>query len=246
MHTPALRTLRQRVIGICVVAATLALAPLTGATALAATGGLPGTGDRSFSPGSHAANNHCFTPSGADANEVLGVSEQLVIFDAPAEAGCGPVSTGEFWIPVANAGWITNTSFEIVPPEYEPPATTPMQDFLSKAETITYVIDSGSARERTYRYRVQDVVKIDTVDEFSPFVFGGQEPWPKPYPIAQFLAKLPPLPPGQHTYTAALHMSARTCDGLGSTEGFNCIGPGSYVLCTLPFTVTQRTPARPR
>ena len=239
MHTPALRILRQRVIGFCVVAATLALAPLTGGTALAATGGLPGTGNRSFSPGHHAANNHCITPAGTDANEVLGVAEQLVIFDAPEEAGCGPVSTGEFWIPILAAIWVANTSFEIVPPGYEPSAATPMEDFLSKAETITYIIDSGTARERTYRYRVQDVVKVHTVDEFVPSW------WPQPYPIAQFLAKLPPLPPGQHTYTAALQMSARTCDGLGTTEGSNCIGPGTFVLCTLPFTVTQRTPARP-
>lgn len=246
MHTPAFRTLRHGVVGFCVVAAALALASPIGGTALAATGGLPGTGDISFSPGHPAADNHCITPAGTDANEVLGVTEQLVVFDAPPEAGCGPVSTGEFWIALGNAWWTANTSFEIVPPGYEPSAPTPMEDFLSKAETITYVIDSGSARERTYRYRVQDVVKVDTVDEFFAFDFTSGQPWPKPYPIAQFLAKLPPLPPGQHTYTAVLQMSARTCDGLGATEGVNCIGPGTFVLCTLPFTVTQRTPARPR
>ena len=218
---------------VALVVAALTLAPLTGGAALAASGGLPGTGDRSFSPG-HGVDNHCITPAGTDANEVLGVAEQLVVGDD----GCGPVSTGEFWIPIGGVWVITNTSFEIVPPGYEPSAATPMEDFLSKAETITYVIDAGSARERTYRYRVADVVKVDTIDEFF------HASWvPEPYPIAQFLAKLPPLPPGQHTVTAVLQMSARSCDGLG-TEDFNCIGPGSTVLCTLPFTVRERTAGR--
>ncbi len=216
MHTPAPRTLRRRVVGICVVAATLALAPLTGGTSLAAP-----------------EDNHCITPAGTDANEVLGVAEQLVVDDE----GCGPVSTGEFWIPLWGVWVVTNTSFEIVPPGYEPSAATPMEDFLSKAEMITYVIDAGTAREKTYRYRVQDIVKVDTVGEFTPYWF------PEPYPIAQFLAKLPPLPPGQHTYSSVLQMSARSCDGLG-TEEFNCIAPGAIPLCTnLPFTVKQRTAA---
>lgn len=220
------RTLSRRVVDICVVvSATLAFAALTGGTALAAP-----------------ESNHCITPAGTDANEVLGVTEQLVIFEAPPEAGCGPVSTGESWIPLAGAMmWITNTSFEFVPSGYEPSAATPMEEFLAKAETITYVIDSGTARERTYRFRVRDIVKVDTVDEFFP---PGS--WPQPYPIAQYLAKLPPLPPGQHTWSATLHMSARSCDGLG-TEAGNCIGPGAIPLCTgIPFTVKQRTPARPK
>jgi hypothetical protein len=229
MHTPSSTTPRRRVVGIsAVVAATLALAPITGGTALAAP-----------------ESNHCFTPAGTDANEILGVAQQLLVFEAPAESGCASVSAGESWTPLAGAMfWIANTSFEVVPAGYEPFGATPMEDFQSKAETITYVIDAGTARERTHRFRVRDIVKVDTVDEFFAFDPASAEPWPKPYPIAQFLAKLPPLAPGQHTYTAVLQMSARTCDGLGTTDGLNCIGPGAFVLCTLPFTVTPRTPAR--
>ena len=138
---------------------------------------------------------------------------------------------------------VTNTSFEIVPAGYAPSAATPMEDFLSKAETITYIIDAGTAREKTYRYRVQDIVKVDTVGEFTAYWF------PEPYPIAQFLAKLPPLPPGQHTYHTELEMSALSCDGIGTdidTGAANCISPGTIRLCgPIPFTVEQPKAARP-
>ena len=228
---------RKRCVALLVAALTLA--PVTGEAALAGTGGPQGAHHSPFWPARHASNNHCITPAGTDANEVLGVREQIVVFDAPPEAGCGPVSTGEFWIPIGPAlGWITNTSFEIVPAGYEPSAATPMRDFVSKARTLTYIIDAGTARERSYGYRARDIVKVDTVDEFyAPSSFS------QPYPVATFLGKLPPLPPGQHTYTLVLQMSARSCDGLGA-EDFNCIGPGAVALCTLPFTVEQRKAVR--
>jgi hypothetical protein len=223
MNTSSSRSLRRRIVEICVVAAMLSLSPLTGGAALAAP-----------------ESNHCFTPAGTDANEVFGVSHQLVVFEAPPESGCDLVSTGESWTPLAGAMfWVTNTSFESVPPGYEPSAATPMEDFVSKAETITYVIDTGTKRERTYRFPVRDVVKVDAVDDFfAPGI------WPEPYPIAQYVAKLPPLPPGQHTWSAVLHMSAVSCDGLGTELG-NCIGPGAIPLCTgIPFMVVQRGAAR--
>jgi hypothetical protein len=238
MHTPAPRTLRQRVVSTCVLAALLALAPLTAGTALA-KGGILGTGDMPFLWGHHASDNHCITPAGTDANEVLGVTHQLVAFGAPPEAGCGPVSPGESWTPIGGGllMWVMNTSFEAIPPGYEPSARTPMKDFLSKAKTITYIVDSGTARERTYRFRVRDIVKIDTVDEFFAPGF-----WPHPYPVAQYLAKLPPLPPGEHTYTVELKVSAPSCDGLGTDPSVNCLPAGDAIrLCdATPFTVTQR------
>lgn len=143
---------------ICVVAATLALATVPGATAFATP-----------------EDNRCITPAGTDAHEVLGVAEQLVVFEAPQESGCATVSTGERWIP------------------------------------------STSSSPRA----------------------GGRSP----IRSRQYLAKLPPLPPGQHTWSAVLQMSALSCDGLGS-EGGNCIGPGTITLCTrIPFTVEHRRAA---
>ena len=105
-----------------------------------------------------------------------------------------PGQHGRVVDPLAGAYWVANTSFEVVPPGYEPSAATPMKDFLSKAKAITYVIDAGTKRARTHRYRVRDVVKVHTVDEFFAPGF-----WPQPHPIAQYLAKLPPLPRGKHT-----------------------------------------------
>lgn len=55
--------------------------------------------------------------------------------------------------------------------------------------------------------------------------------------------KLPPLPPGEHTYDAFVEMSARSCDGLGTREGepglINCLPAGTTQLCRIGFTVVQ-------
>ena len=101
-----------------------------------------------------------------------------------------------------------------------------MEDFLSKAETITYVIDAGTKRERVYRYRVRNVVKVNTVDEFSPRVRG----W------SRTRSRSPREAPAAATRTAHverhLQMSAESCDGFGTEAGRNCIGPARSPCAT--------------
>ena len=62
----------RKLAGVCFSFALLAA--LSPAAVFGARGGLPGTGDRYFDPAHHAEGNHCLTPDGIDANEVLGVS----------------------------------------------------------------------------------------------------------------------------------------------------------------------------
>lgn len=226
----------RRILGICSIAAILAIPALTADTAWGARGGLPGTGQKTFNPAGDAEGNHCVTSEGVDANEIFGVSEQLLAQGTALD--CGPVSAGEFYTPIGGALWFVNTSFEAVPAGYTPAAPTPVEDFLAKAKSLTYVIDSGTPHEKTYRYRVQDIVAVHAESELLP-VSGAE------FPMVVFLAKLPPLPPGDHTYQAIIEMSARHCDGLGTSSG-NCLEAGRTTLCPpLPFTVVPRAAGKP-
>lgn len=58
-------------------------------------------------------------------------------------------------------------------------------------------------------------------------------------PVVLFLAKLPPLPPGDHHVRAYIEMSARWCDGLG-TAAENCLNAGTTRELVCLFTVVPR------
>jgi hypothetical protein len=216
--------------GACLLAVLLATTSLTAAAAWGATDGVPGTGDKSFNPAADSEGNHCLSPEGVDVNELLGVSEHLVV----GGNGCGPVRTGEFYVPLGGSCWNTNTSWEVMPDDYTPAAATPVEDFLSKLLSITYVVEPGTPSARSYRFRAQDVVAVGNVRDVLPISGPDQ-------PSVCFLAKLPPLPAGVHTYDAFVEMSARSCDGLGVSESINCLPAGTTRLGSCRFTVA--TPA---
>ena len=218
---------RQMAFGACVVAALLATAGLTAGAAWGAAGGLPGTGDKSFNPAGNTGNNHCVSPEGVDANELLGISEQLFVPDA-----CDVVQAGEFYV-FFNAVWYMNTVWEAAPADYTPSAPTPLEDFTSKVRSMTFVVDPGTKHEHSYRFTAQDIMDVRTIHDFFP------ETGPD-WPIAFFLAKLPPLPPGDHRIGAIIDMSARHCDGLGTDPAAHCLGAGTTKLTVCPFTVVPR------
>ena len=221
------RMIKKRMaFGACVVAALLATAGLTAGAAWGAAGGLPGTGDKSFNPAGNTGNNHCVSPEGVDANVLLGISEQLVV-----PGICDGVQAGEFYV-FFNAAWTMNSFWEAVPAGYTPSAPTPAADFTSKVRSMTFVVDPGTKRERSYRYGAQSILDVRTVHDFFP-VTGPD------WPIAFFLAKLPPLPPGDHRIGTIIEMSARHCDGLGTDPG-NCLGAGMTRLGVCPFEVVAR------
>jgi hypothetical protein len=211
----------------CLVAVLLATMSLTAGVAWGAAGGLPGTGDKSFNPAGNTGDNHCVSPEGVDANQLLGISEQLVIPDA-----CDELQTGEFYV-FFNAAWTMNSFWEAVPADYTPAAPTPREDFLSKLRSVTFTVEPGTRQERSYRYAARDVVDVRTVSDFFP------ETGPD-WPIALFLAKLPPLAPGDHHIAASLEMSARHCDGLGTDPAAHCLPAGTTRLGVCPFKVVPR------
>ena len=98
---------------------------------------------------------------------------------------------------------------------------------------MTFVVDPGTRQQRSYRYPAQDIMDVRTIQDFLP-VTGPD------WRIALFLAKLPPLPPGDHRVEADIEMSARHCDGLGTDPAFNCLAAGITKLGFCPFTVVPR------
>ena len=216
---------KNRMIGT--LAAALVAAALVPGTSLAAAGGVPGTGDTSFNPAGDSEENHCVSPEGVDANELLGISEQMLVPDV-----CDVVQAGEFYV-FFNAVWNMNTFWEAVPADYTPSAPTPLEDFASKVRSMTYVVDPGTKNERSYSFAAQDIMDVRTVHDFFP------ETGPD-WPIAFFLAKLPPLSPGDHRIGALIEMSARHCDGLGTDPAANCLAAGVTKMTVCPFTVAPR------
>ena len=224
---------RSRItLGACAAAVLLAAASVTAGAAWAAPGGLPGTGDKSFNPAGNTGDNHCVSPEGVDANELLGISEQLVL-----PGFCDVLQAGEFYA-FFNAVWTMNTLWEAVPADYTPSSPTPLEDFLSKVRSMTFVVDPGTKHERSYRFTAQDIMDVRTAHDFFP------ETGPD-WPIALFLAKLPPLPPGDHRIGADIDMSARHCDGLGTDPSFNCLGAGITKLTVCPFKVIATPASKP-
>jgi hypothetical protein len=216
---------------VCLVAALLAMTIVSAGAAWAAGGGLPGTGDKSFNPAGDSEGNHCVSPEGVDANQLLGVSEQLFL---PGE--CEPTEVGEFWVPFTSSSFVLNSSWQ-VPADYTPSASTPLEDFVSKVRSMTYIVDAGTSQERSYRFRAQDIMDVRSVGDFFPLT-GPDPDWPWVF----FLAKLPPLPPGDHTLTSVIEMSARSCDGFGTgspNAPFNCLDAGTTRLFRCTFTVAS-------
>jgi hypothetical protein len=218
----------MRVFGACLVVVLLASTCLAAGPAWGAAGGLPGTGDPSFNPRGNSSDNHCVTPEGVDANALLGISQQLVVIGA-----CDVVQAGEFYV-FFNASWTMNSTWAATPVDFTPPpGSTPLADFTSKVRSITFVIDPDTKVTHSYRYSAQDIMDVRTVRDFLPKT--GPD-----WPVALFLAKLPPLPPGDHRIAADIEMSARHCDGLGDDPAINCLGAGITRLGACPFTVVAR------
>ena len=225
----AVSFVRHLIGGACVAAALLASMSVSASAAWAAGGGLPGTADKDFNPGPRSTENHCVSPEGVDANQLLGISQPLFL-----PGVCGDViDAGEFYVPFGT-GWLTMNSFwETVPADYTPSAPTPLEDFSSKVRAMIYVVDPGTEQERSYRYPAQSIMDVRTLHDFFPQT--GPD-----WPVALFVPKLPPLPPGDHHLSTSIEMSARSCNGLGSAAT-DCLPAGITRLQVCPFTVVPRS-----
>jgi len=220
----------QTAFGACLVAVLLATTSLSAGAAWGATGGLPGTGDKRFNPAHDTEGNHCVSPDGVDANALLGISEALFMPGA-----CDVFEAGEFYVPLGPGSWFVNDHWGAVPTGYSPSAPTPVEDYVSKLRSATYVVDPGTARARSYRYRAQYVVAVSTSRDFLPLSAPA-------YPVVLLLPKLPPVAPGDHRLAVSVELSARHCDGIDAQPA-NCLPAGTTLLTICPFWVKPRSTA---
>ena len=150
---------KRRIVAICVVAA-VTVPLLVGAPAGAA--GLHGhPSDLGLVPGHPASRDgHCVTGDGIDLNEVLAVSETIVL-----HPDCYEVDAGEIYIPLGY--WMMAKSYESVPSPHPLAGSTPIEDFLAKVVAVRYVVDPDTRRARSYRFDARDNVRIGTLDLVS-------------------------------------------------------------------------------
>lgn len=217
---PTVTKVKRGMVRMC-VAAAVTVPLLAGAPAGAA--GLHGhPSGLGLVPGHPAPRNgHCVTGDGIDLNEVLAVSETIVL-----QPDCYEVDTGESYILLAY--WVTAKSYESVPSPHPLAGPAPVEDFLAKVEAVRYIVDPDTRRARSYRFDARDIMRVGTLDQI---VAGAPD-----LPVVYFLAKLPPLTPGVHNSKILVEMSASHCDGFG-TASENCLPEGESDVLGCPFVV---------
>jgi hypothetical protein len=182
-------------------------------------------------PIGHQDGNHCVNASGADLNDLYGVSEQFRTFE------CRVVSAGEHWIrPI---WWITNTAAGsdyplVYPVGYAPMLAEPIDDFVAKLTAVRVVIDGGTPQERSYTFDASGIVRTDIdAEELDPGAWGGV-----PYPMASIMLRLHPLSVGEHFVEAYIVLSAQHCDGFATDPDFSCVPAGETQFIGHPVEFT--------
>lgn len=163
---------------------------------------------------------HCVAPSGRDLNEFYGSDERII---APF---CTDARTGEWW--TTSAGWFMADTFEAVPASFVPEGSTPLEDFLAKFTALKYVVDPGTAQERTYLFTNVTDIAIREIDGGLPIV------------NTVTMSKLQPLRAGEHVVETSWVFDGLHCDGLGDVPEENCIPAGEFLYHRLTFNVAPR------
>jgi hypothetical protein len=165
--------------------------------------------------GQAGSENHCIAPDGADLNVIYGVSAQIVT------GFCSQVELGERWV-APGAPWSMNDTFKLVPRDFVPAGATPLDDFRAKFQGVKFVIDPGTAQEKTVVFSNTDDLFIGSGSQFP----GTPENWDVVSPVT--MGTLSPLPAGPHVVDVYWLFSAMHCDGLGKKITSNCLTAGEY------------------
>ncbi|HVE91496.1 MAG TPA: hypothetical protein VNE62_04210 [Actinomycetota bacterium] len=184
------------------------LAAIVVATSILQSGG---------SAAARTSGEHCFTPGGADLNQLHGTDARIV---APF---CREVLAGERWIPAA--AWVANSHYEVLPAGYVPAAPYPIEDFNAKFVRARYVIDRGSRQERSWTFLASEVVR-------EGLTYPGTD-----LPMSALIAVLRPLPVGRHSADIFVTMSADHWDGFGDDPAVDLVRAGETHWASVSFTV---------
>jgi hypothetical protein len=143
--------------------------------------------------------DHCLVGD-TDLNVLYGVAEPVVWYPCPN------VDVGTRFR--ANEVWGMAPTFGDLPPGFVPGGATPLDDFLAKVTSLTWVVDGGTRLEQ--RFTFTNMGDLFThADADGSFVSGAT------------LGTLPPLKGGKHVLQAVWSFRATHCDGMGG-----CVGPG--------------------
>lgn len=166
----------------------------------------------------------CFW-EGADQNELLGIDERVI-----GPPPCREAFAGERWVRIG-PGWVTAADDErkVYPRGYEPQEPNPIDDFNAKFEGARYVVDRGTAQEKTFVHGTE-VLRTGFVDQDGrPFSVPASPPFD-------------PLSVGEHTVVTFLRLSAEHCDGLARNREENCLPAGEFQWTgDTPFRVFPRS-----
>src|SRR6266511_39406 len=166
--------------------------------------------------------NHCVDFFDCtDLNDLYDTNDAFV-----TPPSCDTAFAGSWWRPLAY--WVTATTYQIAPPDYEPIGATPTLDFLAKLRSTRYVVDAGTSRERSMEVEASDLL-IDTVT-----LFEGIE-------LTRFTPRFPSLPLGEHTVDMYLTMSAEHWNGLG-LEPTDRLPAGESFIQSAAVDVTEPQP----
>jgi hypothetical protein len=167
-------------------------------------------------PAAASSDNHCIAPTGVDLNVFYGVSHPIV---APF---CNEVAAGEEWSVAAR--WYTNTTFVVTPAGFVPAGATPMDDFVAKFIGVKYIVDPGTAQEKTYLFKNKRHLWIG-IDSGFPLV------------NTLTMGTIQPLSVGQHVVETFWLFSAMHCDGFGDVMIENCLPAGQTQYSTIQLDV---------
>ena len=161
--------------------------------------------------------DHCVTPFGEDLNEVFATPDALIT------PFCGEAGTGQRWRPVARL--VVAGDDPVFPEGYEPSRPALDDDFLAKLESVRFVVDEDTARERQYEFAASDLaLQRGVLPDGSRFIRFASP-------------SLHPLPPGDHSVASYTTLSGELWDGLGLEPGVNSIPAGESALVPLEFSV---------
>jgi hypothetical protein len=162
----------------------------------------------------------CVSPFGLNLNEFYNVSEPI------ASSFCPPIDSERQWRVASR--WDTAPTFEVydddLPDGLVLEGDTPQEDFIAKFQSVKYVIDAGSKRERSVVFpKIGNLFQgeQDGLDVTSPITLGVLEP----------------LAVGKYTVDVIWRLSAMHCDGLGEELGVNCLAAGEFFYTTWEFKV---------
>ncbi|WP_150206449.1 hypothetical protein [Streptomyces venezuelae] len=165
---------------------------------------------------------HCLAPDGTDLNKLFDVKERII-----GPEGCRTAFAKEKWVRTTPTWEVSGAAGAVYPEGYEPARVAPIDDFISKFVSATYVHDIGTPDEQSFTFSRNEVLRTGATN-------GG----------AYAVAVSPPfkaLSVGTHTGTVFFTLTAEHCDGLGVDREENCLPEGTFAYTgDIPFDVVPR------